>query len=25
VIQHAKLPEQVIHTDGNSLRRIADA
>ena len=25
VIQHAKMPEQVIHTDGNTLRRIADA
>ena len=25
VIQHAKMPEEVIHTDGNTLRRIADA
>jgi hypothetical protein len=25
VILHAKMSEQVIHTDGNTLRRIADA
>jgi hypothetical protein len=25
VIKHARLPEEVIHTDSNTLRKIADA
>jgi hypothetical protein len=25
VIKHARLPEEVIHTDLNTLRKIADA
>jgi hypothetical protein len=25
VIKHARLPEEVVHTDSNTLRRIADA
>jgi hypothetical protein len=25
VIKHARMPEEVIHTDRNTLRRIADA
>ena len=25
VIEHAKMPDEVVHTDANTLRRIADA
>jgi hypothetical protein len=25
VIKHARLPEEVVHTDSNTLRKIADA